>query len=162
MGPIMMYSQENQTGPREALMRINAEQMRMAQMANHNVAMANGQVAFPNQKMGGMNPPNAFQSPAFSHLGLPQGQNSPHMGGPNHTPSPAHTAQGGVPMVHQMSAQGSNLSGSQGPSTNTSPNVTNKRRRPSAIKDEDSAGQADSKTKPSPRVGGKRQKGAAS
>ncbi len=62
-------------------------------------------------------------------------------------------------MVHQMSAQGSNLSGSQGPSTNTSPNVSQKRRRASAIKEEEAAQAAGGdKTKPSPRVG-KRQKG---
>lgn len=143
------------TGPREALNRFNAEnaQQHMARMQHANAA--NGQVPF-SQRMPGMNPPNQFQSPALAHLGLPQNQQSPHM---NHTPSPGHAGQGGVPMVHQLSQQGS-LSGSQGPSTNTSPNV-NKRRRQSTIKEEDTAQAAggDKQTKPSPRVG-KRQKGA--
>lgn len=148
--------------PREALSRLNAEnqQQMQARMQNVNAAMANGQMPFPNQRMG-MNMPANFQSPALAHLGLPPNNQSPHM---NHTPSPGHPGQGGVQMVHQMSAQGSNLSGgSQGPSTNTSPNVTNKRRRASNIKEEDTAAAAavaSEKTKPSPRVG-KRQKGAA-
>lgn len=165
MVPLMDYYKEHPgLGPREALNRVNAEnshaQLSLARMQqNVNAAVANGQGPFLNQRTG-MNPPNQFQSPAFSHLGLPQAQGSPHMGGPNQTPSPAHNAQGGVQMVHQMSAQGSNMSGSQGASTNTSPNVSNKRRRASVIKDEENQAQGgDGKTKPSPRVG-KRQKGA--
>lgn len=161
MAPLMDYYKEHPgLGPRESLNRINAEnnqaQMNMQRMQqNMNAAAANGQGPFPNPR--GM--PNQFQSPALMHLGLPQGQGSPHMGGPNQTPSPAHHAQGGVQMVQQMSAQGSNMSGSQGASTNTSPNVTAKRRRASVIKDEDNQPQGgDSKTKPSPRVN-KRQKG---
>ena len=79
-------------------------------------------------------------------------------------------------MVAQQSQQGTNTSvgtGSQGTSANTSPNVTNKRRRASGVKQE---GQDDGggggvmdvngtgpKVKPSPRIGGgpKRQKAAA-
>lgn len=68
-------------------------------------------------------------------------------------------------MMHQMSAQGSNLSGSQGPSTNTSPNVSNKRRRASVVKLEDENAQGEpngaNKVKASPKVGGKRQKASA-
>lgn len=165
MMPLMDYYKDHPgLGPRESLNRINAEQnqvqINMARMQqNVNAAAANGQGQFPAQR--GM--PNQFQSPALMHLGLPQGQGSPHMGGPNQTPSPAHHPQGGIQMVQQMSAQGSNMSGgSQGASTNTSPNVTAKRRRASVIKDEDNQPQGgDSKTKPSPRVN-KRQKGAAS
>lgn len=164
MGSLVQYHHQNPTiAPREALNRFNAENSQAqramaAQMHNNNAAAINGQGPFPNQRMVGMNPPNQFQSPAFSHLGLPQNQGSPRV---NHTPSPAHNAQGGVQMVHQMSAQGSsNMSGSQGPSTNTSPNVSNKRRRASQIKEEDNQVLGgDSRTKPSPRVG-KRQKGA--
>lgn len=163
MDPLLEYfCMHPVSGPREALNRYNAEmaQGMQARMQNANAAMANGQVPFPNQRMAGMNMPNHFQSPALAHLNLPNNQ-SPHM---NHTPSPGHPGQGGVQMVHQMSAQGSNLSaGSQGPSTNTSPNVSNKRRRASNIKEEDTAvaaASASEKTKPSPRVG-KRQKGAA-
>lgn len=164
MVPLMDYYRDHPgLGPREALNRINAEnsqaQLSFARMQSANAIVANGQGQFPNPRAG-MNPPNQFQSPAFSHLGLPQAQGSPHMGLPNQTPSPAHNAQGGVQMVHQMSAQGSTMSGSQGASTNTSPNVSNKRRRASVIKDEDNQTQGgDSKPKPSPRVG-KRQKGA--
>lgn len=164
MGPLVQYTHQNPNiGPREALDRFNTENSQAqramaAQMHNNNAAAMNGQGPFPNQRMAGMNPPNQFQSPAFSHLGLPQQQGSPRI---NHTPSPAHNAAGGVQMVHQMSAQGSsNMSGSQGPSTNTSPNVTNKRRRASQIKEEDNQViGGNSTTKPSPRVGGKRQKG---
>lgn len=171
MGPLMEYYHSNPgISPREALMRINNDNSQMnanmIRMQNANMAAAaNGQVPFPQQRaMAGMMP-NQLQSPALQHLGLPHGQASPHMGGPNHTPSPAQNpAQGGVAMMHQMSAQGSNLSGSQGPSTNTSPNVSNKRRRASQIKMEDENSQQDSngngnKVKPSPRIGGKRQKG---
>lgn len=74
-------------------------------------------------------------------------------------------------MVPQQSQQGTS---SAAPSTNTSPNVTNKRRRQSAVKIEgDEAGTgigevngvggggaAQPKVKASPRVGGKKQKGA--
>jgi len=146
------YCRDQSSTPREALNRFNAEnaQMNANRIQNMNAATANGQVQFQNQRM--MQAPNQFQSPAFAHLNLPQNQQSPHM---NHTPSPGH-GQGGVQMVHQMSAQGSN----SGPSTNTSPNVSNKRRRASQIKEEDTAQASGAdKTKPSPRVG-KRQKGA--
>ena len=118
----------------------------------------------PGQRTPGMNGPNQFASPAMNHLGLPQ-QGSPHIGGPAHTPSPAHMNQGGIAMVHQMSQGNSNLSGSQGPSTNTSPNVTTKRRRASQVKlEDDNASQevnGANKVRPSPRIGGKRQKGTA-
>lgn len=120
------------------------------------------------QRTPGMNGPNAFNSPAMAHLGLPQ-QGSPHVGG-THTPSPhqAHMA-GPVAMTHQQSQQGSNLSGSHGASANTSPNVAGKKRRASAVKVEgEEAGNAEvngvggaHKVKPSPRIGGKRQKGTA-
>lgn len=115
------------------------------QMNGNAVNMNNMQ--FAGQRMANMQPPNQFQSPGLQHLNLPQNTQSPHM---NHTPSPNH--QGGVQMGHQMSAQGSNIS-SQGASTNTSPNVTNKRRRASAIKEEDAAqALGGDRTKPSPRT----------
>lgn len=170
MTPLMEYVTAHPgMGPHEALQRINQESQQQMANANANARMqqnqmaraANGQMQFQQQQ--GMNGPNQFASPGMAHLGLPQGQGSPHIGGPVHTPSPAQNAQGGVPMMHQMSAQGSNLSGSQGPSTNTSPNVSNKRRRPSAVKLEDDNANANqdgnqNKVKPSPRIGGKRQK----
>jgi len=88
-------------------------------------------------------------SPAQGHLNLPDG--SPHMSG-----SPAQ-APG---MQLQQSQHGTS---SSGPSANTSPNASNKRRRPSAVKEESEAQvngtQSKTAVKPSPRIGGKRQKG---
>jgi hypothetical protein len=88
-------------------------------------------------------------SPAQAHLNLPDG--SPHMSG-----SPAQ-APG---MQLQQSQHGTS---SSGPSANTSPNASNKRRRPSAVKEESEAQvngtQSKTAVKPSPRIGGKRQKG---
>lgn len=94
--------------------------------------------------MGGNFPMGA--SPAAAHLQLP---GSPHVGG-----SPAQ-APG---MQHQQSQHGTS---SSGPSANTSPNASNKRRRPSAVKaDEDNqvnGTQGKPGVKPSPRIT-KRQK----
>ena len=166
MEPLIEYYHTHPgVAPREAMMRLNHENAQsfananQARLQNQMARQANGQIAFPP----GMNGPNQFGSPAMAHLGLPQSQGSPHIGGPVHTPSPAQNAVGGVAMMHQMSAQGSNLSGSQGPSTNTSPNVSNKRRRASQIKlEEENANQGGDnagKVKPSPRIP-KRQKGS--
>jgi hypothetical protein len=87
-------------------------------------------------------------SPATAHLNLPDG--SPHLGSPAQAPA----------MQLQQSQHGTS---SSGPSANTSPNVTNKRRRPSTVKTEEenqaNANQAKPGVKPSPRIGGKRQKG---
>lgn len=161
MGPLMEFSQKNpELRPQDAMHRMvteTAQNMRMNQMA----ANANGMQVNPGQRTPGLNGPNQFASPAMNHLGLPQ-QGSPHI----NTPSPAHlNNQGGIAMVHQMSQGNSNLSGSQGPSTNTSPNVTQKRRRASQVKlEEENASQevnGTNKVKPSPRMGGKRQKGTA-
>lgn len=85
-------------------------------------------------------------SPATAHLQLP---GSPHVGG-----SPAQ-APG---MQLQQSQHGTS---SSGPSANTSPNATNKRRRHSAVKAEEenqvNGTQAKPGVKPSPRIT-KRQK----
>lgn len=86
------------------------------------------------------------QSPAAGQMNLSDGM----MGSPaqGHIQSPA--------MALQQSQQGTS---SSGPSANTSPNQSNKRRRPSGVKTEDVDGGGGSKlTKPSPRIGGKRQK----
>jgi hypothetical protein len=166
MGPLMEFSQRNPgLRPEEAMHRLVHETARSMQYQNQMAAQQNGQIPMNSgQRTPGMNGPNQFASPAMNHLGLPQ-QGSPHVGGVAHTPSPAHMNQGGIAMVHQMSQGNSNLSGSQGPSTNTSPNVTNKRRRASQVKiEDDNAGQevnGANKVKPSPRIGGKRQKGTA-
>ncbi|RMZ77485.1 hypothetical protein DV738_g4344, partial [Chaetothyriales sp. CBS 135597] len=147
MSPLIDYCNSHiSIGPREGLLRIAQESAQnfvnashAARLQNQIARQANGQIAFPPGMA--MNGPNQFASPAMAHLGLPQAQGSPHHPGSVHTPSPAQNPAGGVPMVPQMSAQGS-LSGSQGPSTNTSPNVSNKRRRASQIKlEEENAAQ---------------------
>ena len=148
------YCQNEIPTATEALSRYNQEKnqnMARVQQQNAGAMAMNGQIPFPNARMNNMQQPTQFHSPGLQHLGLPN-QQSPHM---NHTPSPGHVGQGGVQMINQGS-----MGGSTGPSTNTSPNVNNKRRRASAIKEEDAplVGQSE-KTKPSPRVGGKRQKG---
>lgn len=87
-------------------------------------------------------------SPATAHLSLPDG--SPHLGSPAQAPA----------MQLQQSQHGTS---SSGPSANTSPNASNKRRRPSTVKTEEenqaNANSAKQSVKPSPRIGGKRQKG---
>ena len=132
------------------------------------------------QRTPGFIGPNHFASPATTHLNLPINTTSASPATLNMSPAiPNHVLQNhmqqqgptSVGMVAQQSQQGTNTSagtGSQGTSANTSPNVTNKRRRASAVKVEadDGGGGADingtgPKVKASPRVGGpKRQKGA--
>jgi len=101
------------------------------------------------QNMGqpGLPPNQQFMSPAMANSLLPNGNmSSPHMM-QSHTPSPASHA-----MVHQVSQGGSSAS------QNTSPNMTNKRRRSTAKIDGDDGGGPDvngaPKVKQSPRVGG--------
>jgi hypothetical protein len=92
------------------------------------------------------------QSPSTVHLGLPENV----IGG-----SPAQGNMQAPGMALQQSQQGTS---SSGPSANTSPNVSSKRRRASVKTETDDAAQANgvqSKVKPSPRMGGKRQKGNA-
>lgn len=171
MEPLFHYSQnhENLT-PAEALNSLVHETTRATQNMPTGLIQGNfhnvGPQGLPGQRTPGMNGTNQFASPAMQSLGLPA-QGSPRVGGPAHTPSPAHVhVAGPVAMVHQLSQQGSNLSGSQVASANNSPNVTNKRRRASGIKLEDDAGgevngNSAGKVKPSPSIGGKRQKGTA-
>jgi len=92
------------------------------------------------------------QSPSAANLGLPENV----IGG-----SPAQGNMQAPGMALQQSQQGTS---SSGPSANTSPNVSNKRRRPSVKTEGDDAAQANGvqpKVKPSPRIGVKRQKGNA-
>lgn len=156
--------------PREAMHQMvlenplkNQAQMVGMVQGSFNPAMPQ---AMPGQRTPVLN--GQFASPGLAHLGLPNAQSSPHLGGPVHTPSPAqHHLAGPVAMVQQQSQQGSTMSGSQGTSANTSPNVTTKRRRGSAVKQEDDGGGTEvngangNKVKPSPRMGAKRQKGTA-
>ena len=173
MTPLILYSQSNPTiPPREALEKMVSEHaLRAAQMSSLAQANLHAPLQMSGQRTPGLNGPSQFESPALAHLGLPTGQASPRLGGPVHTPSPAQNHIGGpVAMVHQQSQQGSNLSGSQVTSANTSPNATTKRRRPSGVggvKAEDDGGGAEingtgvNKVKPSPRMGAKRQKGSS-
>ena len=71
---------------------------------------------------GNFNGPQQFASPANAHLNLPNAASPASM-----NMSPAMQAHG----LQQV-----NSTGSQGPSANTSPNVTNKRKRPSGVKQE--------------------------
>ena len=129
--------------------------------------------------------PNQFVSPAPPHLTLPLTAQSSNGASPstlqhispamqnqllqNHlqgTPQQSHQHLGHAPtsvgMAATQSQQGTNTSGggSQGTSANASPNVTNKRRRASAVKlEHEEAGEVNgigpqSKVKASPRVGG--------
>lgn len=168
MTPLIQYSQSHpHIPPREALSQMVSDNAtRASQMASMAQGNLNAPMQMSGQRTPGLNGPSQFASPHFAHLGLPTGQGSPHLGGPVHTPSPAQNHMAGsVAMVHQQSQQGSNLSGSQVTSTNTSPNITHKRRRASAVKVEDDGGGAEvngtgaNKVKPSPKIGGKRQKG---
>ena len=112
----------------------------------------------------------AISSPANNQIGLPEGGNSNgpgthgNLGVQN---SPAAGSMQATGMSLQQSQQGS----SSGVSTNTSPNLNNKRRRTS-LKEEEGVQangtgtsnqgpgtNAGNRIKPSPRIGGKRQKG---
>ncbi len=174
MQPLFQYSQQNpHLQPSEALHQLVASFKQHNQAAQLNLPPNNLNPAF--QQPHGQRTPGAaqFASPAPVNLKLPTSI-SPAMSMTNaQVPSPAqnhnHLPPGSsAAMVAQQSHQGTNTSGSQGTSANTSPNVTNKRRRPSAVKVEadDGAGLevngtgpgGGSKVKPSPRIGGKRQK----
>lgn len=171
MGALFQYSNEHpHLTPYQALQKVieqnNDMSMPPSQMANLGMQQGSHPGHLPTgQRTPGLHGPNHFASPGMTHLGLPAAGGSPHIGGPVHTPSPAQTHMAGpVAMVHQQSQQGSNMSGSQGTSANTSPN-TNKRRRASAVKAEvdDTGGDINGvnvKVKASPRVP-KRQKGGS-
>lgn len=98
-------------------------------------------------------PSHQFMSPAMANSLLPNAalNGSPHLMHQNHTPSPASH-----PMVAQHSQQGSSATAS----VNTSPNVTNNKRRRSTAKVETDDGggppelNGTQKVKQSPRVGG--------
>ncbi|TVY87574.1 Transcriptional activator, partial [Lachnellula willkommii] len=141
MNPLFNYSHQHpQLAPYPAL-----EQYMTTVSTNGNNPGAQGQNPSGPRTPGMSNFPMGA-SPAAAHLQLP---GSPHIGG-----SPAQ-APG---MQLQQSQHGTS---SSGPSANTSPNVTNKRRRPSAVKVEEenqvNGTQAKPGVKPSPRIN-KRQK----
>lgn len=123
------------------------------------------------QRMPSINGPSQFASPSVGHMGLPGAQPSPHLGNSAH-PSPAQSQLMGPGAIPQQNQASLVANGSQGPSANTSPNVSNKRRRASTVKTEgedgaevNGAGSAPTsapKVRASPKVGaGKRHKAAA-
>ncbi|KAK8247536.1 LIM-domain binding protein-domain-containing protein [Phyllosticta capitalensis] len=114
----------------------------------------------PNAPHHAVNP--QFMSPHIANLQqFPGGLNpavngSPHLAGQTHTPSPAQGHMQAPGLVAQHSQQGTNSSAAA--SANTSPNVSNKRRR-STVKTEGDDGGGDAngnpnapKVKPSPRL----------
>lgn len=186
MQQLFRFSQSQPSlSPTEALHQYTANLQNQSQIMPHpgmNPAMLHQQNMGANLQLPpGQRTPNHFVSPANStHLTLP--------GQTNAAPSPATLqgmspaiqnmalqqqaqqqaqAPTSAGMVHSMSQPGTNNSvgtGSQGASANASPSMTNKRRR-SAVKGEDEGGGAEvngvgpaSKVRPSPRMGGKRQK----
>jgi hypothetical protein len=152
MNPLMNYSQQNVSlAPYAALDQYVAN----IPASNAPPGNPNG-VMQPGQRTPSMGQFPMGQSPAAGHLNLPD--NNSMTGG---SPALGHMQAPG--MALQQSQQGTS---SSGPSANTSPNVSNKRRRASVkAEGEDGAGQSNgvqNKVKPSPRIGGKRQKGNAS
>lgn len=143
MNPLFNYSHQNANlAPYAALDQYVATQ-------TMNGTNPNGQQNPTGPRTPGMANFPLGASPAAAHLQLPDG--SPHISG-----SPAQAPA----MQLQQSQHGTS---SSGPSANTSPNTSNKRRRPSAVKAEDEnqvngTGQTKATVKPSPRIG-KRQKG---
>jgi hypothetical protein len=144
MNPLFNYSHQNATlAPYSALDSYVAS---VAQNGNN----PNQQGHIPSgPRTPGMSNFPIGASPAAAHLQLPDG--SPHISSPAQAPG----------MQLQQSQHGTS---SSGPSANTSPNATNKRRRPSTVKGEEENqvnGTPVNKAavKPSPRIGGKRQKG---
>lgn len=133
MNPLFQYSHLNTNlAPYAALDQYVAQ---IANGANANLQQAGGPrtPGMPNFPLG--------TSPAQAHLNLPDG--SPHIGSPAQAPG----------MQLQQSQHGTS---SSGPSANTSPNASNKRRRPSAVKTEDDNqpnGNPAKKVNPSPRIG---------
>lgn len=118
----------------------------------------------PNMNGPGMIAPNQ-RTPSMAQFSLGQSPGTGHMNLPDASLIQGSPAQGNMQapgMALQQSQQGTS---SSGPSANTSPNTTNKRRRPSVKPETDESGnQANGvqpKVKPSPRPGGKRLKGNA-
>lgn len=184
LGPLCSYSQKHpELSAREALNLLTAQIQAQSQQSRN--ANSNPHPGHPLNDPALQQPvPNNFISPAPPHLALPMSngaspgtiQMSPaiqshmlqnHLQG---TPQQAHQLLGQAPtsvgMVATQSQQGTNTSGggSQGTSANASPNVTNKRRRHSAVKVEGedttevNGTGPQHKVKASPRPGVKRQK----
>ena len=172
MTNLIQYYQENpQFNPPQAMLQWNnlmSNNAALAQQNQGNIHLGNMGMQPPQAHMqpGARTPSGPGQpggpqfmspSPAMSNNMLPNGAltGSPHLMNQSHTPSPASH-----PMVAQHSQQGSSAS------VNTSPNVSNKRRRSTAKIEGDDGGGAEvngnQKIKQSPRPGtNKRVKGGS-
>jgi hypothetical protein len=142
MNPLFNYSHLNATlTPYAALESYVASVAQKGSNPNNQ-----GQIPYGPRTPGMSNFPIGA-SPAAAHLQPPDA--SPHISSPAQAPG----------MQLQQSQHGTS---SSGPSANTSPNATNKRRRASVKTEEDTkvnGTQANkAAVKPSPRIGGKRQK----
>lgn len=170
MNPLFSYSHQH-----ASLAPYSALEQYVAQVSQ--AAILNPSALPPTSRTPSLNT-FTLSSPAANQMPLPDGAN-PHianvqninMGGVQNSPAAGNMQA--TAMALQQSQQGS----SSGVSANTSPNASNKRRRPS-IKEEEIGqvngtgpvnqggpqgqtlgGNPGSKVKPSPRIGGKRQKG---
>lgn len=174
MTSLMAHYQENPTlNPAQAMNswvnQTSSSGLGQQQNAGNPMQGGNMQMMQPNMQQSQNNmPPGArtpsgpggpggqasFMSPAMQNQLLPNAamNGSPHLMQQGHTPSPSS-----VPMGVSLSQQGSSATAS----VNTSPNVSNKRRRSTAKMDTDdgAAVNGNSKTKPSPRIP-KRAKGS--
>lgn len=127
LNPLMGFSLQNpQHSPNVALREYVHQNINNAPQQ----PMMNGQPGMGNPRTPSFSQFNIGASPAAAHHQLP---GSPHIGG---SPALGHMQAPG--MVLQQSQQGTS---SSGPSANTSP-ASNKRRRPSAVKNEDDSGAA--------------------
>lgn len=188
MADLMVFAQEKKLRPEPAMEAWLSEfgGQNGGQQGNPQINLPPNGIPAGNRtpSMQHMQMPNAqgnqfSSSPSVSNLGLPMQNGMGVMNGspsiannpglaPNmnmansHTPSPHMNNMAAPPMVPQHSQQGTNSSAA---STNTSPNVNNKRRR-STVKMEGDEGGGEANTaanrvKPSPRMGKKGKPGGA-
>ena len=188
MENLFQYSHQNPQLPASDALRqlastyqnLQPNQLAFNPAIQHHVLNPNLQPSSGQRTPGFMGGPNHFASPAAAHLNIPVNTTSASPATLNMSPAMQnHVIQNhlqqqpptSVGMVAQQSQQGTNTSagtGSQGNSANTSPLVTNKRRRSQVKVEENEGGGTEingtgPKVKPSPRMGGggKRQKGGA-
>ncbi|KAH7117086.1 LIM-domain binding protein-domain-containing protein, partial [Dendryphion nanum] len=166
MTNLIAYYQENpQFNPPQAMVQWNNAMSNSPALAQQSQGIMGMQPPQQGMQPGARTPSGPgqpvgpqFMSPAMANSSLLQNGSltgSPHLMNQSHTPSPASHA-----MVAQHSQQGSSAS------VNTSPNVSNKRRRSTAKIEGDDGGGVEmngvQKVKQSPRVGGnKRIKGGS-
>lgn len=165
MQDLMHFSQERSLRPKDAVDALANEYQKQPDggmtsnpmLAAGNAQMVNGGTP----RMMKMGAPGNFanSSPGMANMNLPMQANgamngSPHFGNAampglqNSSPAPSHMAP---PMLPQHSQQGTN---STTVSADTSPQVSNKRRR-STVKTEEEGIGNEGKVKPSPRMGKK-------